>query len=67
MNRSTDLVLTGKPHWKDLDRELFGSLNRALGEFKQSFTYFDGPFKDMGYAIQRTDPGGYYHRHIDGG
>lgn len=67
LKRSTDLVLTGKPHWKDLDRELFRSLNQALGEFKQSFTYFDGPFKDMGYAIQRTDPGGYYHWHIDGG
>jgi len=67
VKRSTDLNLSGKPHWKDLDRELFRSLNLALVEYKKSFAYFDGPFKDMGYAIQRTNPGEYYHWHIDGG
>ena len=67
VKRSTDLVISGKPHWQDLDRELFRSLSRALAEFKREFTFFDGPFKDNGYAIQRTDPGEYYHWHIDGG
>jgi len=67
IKRSTDLVLSGKPHWQDLDRELFRSLNRALAEFKRTFTFFDGPFKDNGYAIQRTDAGEFYHWHIDGG
>jgi hypothetical protein len=67
IKRSTDLVLSGKPHWRDLDRELFRSLNRAMAEFKRHYRFFDGPFKDMGYAIQRTDPGEYYHWHIDGG
>ena len=67
IKRSTDLVLSGKSHWQDLDRELFRSLNRALAEFQQSFPFFAGPFKDNGYAIQRTDPGEYYHWHIDGG
>lgn len=67
VKRSTDLVLSGKPHWQDLDRELFRSINQALAEFKQSFPYFAGPFKDDGYAIQRTDAGEYYHWHIDGG
>ena len=67
IKRSTDLVLSGKPHWKDLDRELFRSLSAALAEFKQSWPFFDGPFKDMGYAIQRTDAGEFYHWHIDGG
>lgn len=67
IKRSTDLVLSGKEHWRDLDRELFRSLSAALAEFKQSWRFFDGPFKDMGYAIQRTDPGEYYHWHIDGG
>lgn len=65
--RSTDLVLSGKAHWKDLDTALFRSLSSALGEFKQQFPYFSGPFKDNGYAIQRTLPGEYYHWHIDGG
>jgi len=67
IKRSTDLVLSGKPHWQDLDRELFRSLSHALAEFKQSFAFFDGPFKDNGYAIQRTDAGEFYHWHIDGG
>jgi len=57
VKRSTDLVLSGKPHWQDLDRELFRSLSLALAEFKQSYPFFAGPFKDMGYAIQRTNPG----------
>src|SRR6056300_762508 len=55
IKRSTDLVLSGKPHWRDLDRELFRSLNRALTEFKQEYRFFEGPFKDMGYGLQRTD------------
>jgi len=67
VKRSTDLALSGKPHWRDLDRELFRSLNRALSEFKQYYPFFAGPFKDNGYVIQRTDAGEYYHWHIDGG
>ena len=59
IKRSTDLVISGKPHWKDLDTELFRSLGRALVEFRQEFPFFAGPFKDDGYAIQRTDPGEY--------
>lgn len=67
VKKSTDLVVSGKPHWKDVDRALFHSLAVALREFRESFPYFKGPFKDMGYAIQRTLPGEYYHWHIDGG
>ena len=67
IKRSTDLVLSGKPHWQDLDRELFRSLSRALAEFKTYYPFFAGPFKDNGYAVQRTDPGEFYHWHIDGG
>jgi len=67
IKRSTDLALSGKSQWQDLDRELLRSLSHALAEFQQSFPYFAGPFKDNGYAIQRTDAGGFYHWHIDGG
>jgi hypothetical protein len=56
-----------KPQWKDADRVLFLSLAQALKELREKFPYFKGPFKDMGYAIQRTQPGEYYHWHIDGG
>jgi hypothetical protein len=67
IKRSTDLVVSGKEHWKDLDRELFRSLGQAIVEFRETYPFFKGPFKDSGYAIQRTDPGGFYHWHIDGG
>lgn len=67
IKKSTDLVVSGKPHWKDIDRALFQSLGQAIIEFRESYPFFKGPFKDMGYAIQRTQPGEHYHWHIDGG
>lgn len=67
IKKSTDLVVSGKPHWKDIDSSLFRSLGLALREFREAFPYFKGAFKDMGYAIQRTQPGEHYHWHIDGG
>ena len=67
IKRSTDLVVSGKPNWKDLDSELFRSLGLAIREFRETYPYFKGPFKDSVYAIQRTDPGEFYHWHIDGG
>lgn len=67
IKKSTDLVVSGKPHWKDVDSNLFRSLGLAMKEFREAFPYFKGPFKDMGYAIQRTLPGEHYHWHIDGG
>ncbi|MFV1992404.1 MAG: 2OG-Fe(II) oxygenase [Acidiferrobacterales bacterium] len=67
IKRSTDLVISGKEHWQDLDRALFQSLGAVIHQFRETFPYFKGPFKDMGYAIQRTSPGEYYHWHIDGG
>jgi len=67
IKRSTDLVVSDKPHWKDIDRLLFSSLNRALHEFKDHYPFFRGEFKDMGYSVQRTNAGEFYHWHIDGG
>jgi hypothetical protein len=67
IKRSTDLVVSGKEHWKDVDTRLFQSLARALGALKEIYPFFGGAFKDMGYGIQRTRPGEYYHWHIDGG
>ena len=67
IKRSTDLVVSGKTHWQDVDRALFKSLGVAIREFRQQFTYFNGPFKDMGYGLQRTAPEEFYHWHIDGG
>lgn len=67
IKKSTDLVVSGKEHWKDVDNNLFRSLGLALKEFREVYPYFKGPFKDMGYAIQRTNPNEHYHWHIDGG
>jgi len=67
IKKSTDLVVSGKPNWKDIDQALFHSLGKAIVEFRETFSYFKGPFKDSGYAIQRTLPGEHYHWHIDGG
>jgi len=67
IKKTTDLVVSGKPHWKDVDNNLFRSLGLAMQEFRHAFPYFNGPFKDMGYNLQRYQPGEYYHWHIDGG
>ena len=67
IKKSTDLVVSGKEHWKDVDQGFFSSLGIAIKEFRETYPYFKGPFKDVGYAIQRTEPGEHYHWHIDGG
>jgi len=67
IKKTTDLVVSGKEHWKDIDQLLFRSMAEAIKEFREAFPYFKGPFKDMGYGIQRYNPNEYYHWHIDGG
>ncbi len=67
IKRTMDLAVTGKDNWKDINNELLHSLGRAILEFRESYPFFKGPFRDMGYAIQRYLPGDYYHWHIDGG
>jgi len=67
IKKTTDLVISGKEHWKDIDKAMFQSLGTAVREFRETFPYFKGPFKDMGYGIQRYNPGEFYHWHIDGG
>jgi Rps23 Pro-64 3,4-dihydroxylase Tpa1-like proline 4-hydroxylase len=67
IKRTTDLVVSNKPDWKDVDEMFFRCVAAALKEFRESFPFFKGPFKDMGYQVQRYLPGEYYHWHIDGG
>jgi len=62
---STDMVISGKEHWKDIDETLFTSLAKALSSVKKEYDFFKGAFKDVGYAIQRTNPGEFFHWHID--
>jgi hypothetical protein len=67
VKKTTDLVVSNKPEWKDVDEMFFRSLAAAMREFREAFPYFKGPFKDVGYQVQRYLPGEYYHWHIDGG
>ena len=67
IKQTTDLVVSNKPDWKDADEMFFRSLAAALREFRETFPYFKGPFKDEGYQVQRYLPGEYYHWHVDGG
>ena len=67
VKKSTDMVISGKKNWKDFDTLFFTSLSKALSAVKKEFDFFSGPFKDIGYAVQKTSPGEYYHWHIDSG
>jgi len=68
---STDLLITPLDEWKDEDSVFFNSLqigmDKFLNEFGEKFKIFSY-FKnssDVGYQIQRTKPGEYYHWHSD--
>ena len=67
LKKTTDVIASGKEHWKDVDNNLFRSLAMALKEFKDIYPYFSdmSRFKDMGYNLQRYKEGEYYHWHVD--
>lgn len=67
IKRSTDLVISGKPHWKDIDQLLFQSLATGIRFMRANHSFFSGRFKDFGYAIQRTNEEEFFHWHVDGG
>lgn len=65
---STDLRISGRKDWKDVDKVLFQSLSQALSAMAAYHPYFAAnAFKDMGYNLQRTRPGEFYHWHVDAG
>ena len=68
LKKTTDLIVSGKEHWKDVDNNLFRSLALAIRQFQQSYPFFQDMrrFKDMGYNLQRYEAGEYYHWHVDG-
>lgn len=67
IKRSTDLVVSGKGHWRDVDRIFYESLSQVVRAMRAKHEFFRGRFKDYGYAIQKTTPGEFYHWHVDGG
>lgn len=67
IKRTVDLVVSDKPEWEDVDQLFLRCMGAAIQEFRETFPFFKGPFKDMGYQVQRYQPGEFYHWHIDGG
>ena len=51
IKKSTDLVISGKPHWKDIDQALFQSLGRAMGRVREKFPFFKGRFKGSAHGL----------------
>jgi len=68
VKRSTDLRISGREDWRDLDRILAQQLVSSFNAFALEFPFFAAnKFKDIGYNLQRTLPGEYYHWHVDAG
>jgi len=65
IKQSTDLVISGKTHWQDVDRTLFASLASALARLRSQHPFFQGRLKDYGYAIKRTLQGEFFHWQVD--
>ena len=68
VKRSTDLRISGRADWRDIDRILSQQLVATFNAFALEFPFFAAnKFKDIGYNLQRTLPGEYYHWHVDAG
>lgn len=68
IKRSTDLRISGRKEWQDIDSALFQSLGKAINALAAEYPFFAvNRMRDMGYQLQRTNEGEFYHWHIDGG
>jgi hypothetical protein len=68
VKRSTDLRISGREDWRDIDQALSRQLVTCFNAFAAEFPFFAvNSFKDLGYNLQRTLPGEYYHWHVDSG
>jgi len=68
IKRSTDLRISGREDWRDIDAILKQSLAHGLGLLSGLHPFFQAnKLHDVGYNMQKTGPGEYYHWHVDGG
>ena len=68
IKKTTDLRISGRQDWKDIDSILMQSLSKHFSAIAQMFPFFTANrFKDLGYNLQRYREGEYYHWHVDGG
>jgi len=68
IKKTTDLRISGREDWKDIDAILMQSLSKQFSAAAQQFPFFvSNRFKDLGYNLQRYQQGEYYHWHVDAG
>ncbi len=68
IKKSTDLRVSGRDDWRDIDAILSRSLLARFNELARELPFFAAnSFKDIGYNLQRTLPGQHYHWHVDSG
>jgi hypothetical protein len=68
IKQSTDLRISGRAEWQDIDGALFESLKLGLSLLSGLHPFFaSNKFKDMGYQLQRTAKGEFYQWHVDAG
>ena len=68
IKKTTDLRISGRQDWKDIDAFLMQSLSKQFSAIAQMFPFFTANrFKDLGYNLQRYREGEYYHWQVDGG
>ncbi|MCY4148038.1 MAG: 2OG-Fe(II) oxygenase [Gammaproteobacteria bacterium] len=68
IKRSTDLRISGREDWRDIDEVLKHSLTQGLSAVSGLHPFFGANrFHDIGYNLQKTEIGDFYHWHIDAG
>jgi hypothetical protein len=68
IKKTTDIYISGREDWKDIDAHLRQSLLGGLREIVKLYPFFAANrFKDLGYNLQRYRAGEYYHWHVDSG
>ncbi|MBI5612605.1 MAG: 2OG-Fe(II) oxygenase [Gammaproteobacteria bacterium] len=68
VKKTTDIFISGRDDWRDIDGLLRQSLAGGLREVAMMYPFFGvNRFKDIGYNLQRYRPGEYYHWHVDSG
>ena len=65
--KTTDLMLSGHPAFKEEDETLYLSLTLNMRDYFNQLQYrpWKGPFDDTGYNMQRQLPGEYFNWHTD--
>lgn len=68
IKKTTDLRISGRVDWRDIDAVLMQSLSKHFSAIAQNFPFFAANrYKDLGYNMQRYRAGEYYHWHVDSG